>query len=159
MKESEEDRHDSGDVPDVFKIFELFDYGTAIFDIDEDDDLDCLVTQRTHFDKDTPSATYVWIYGGGNGQDKTTVSFQVKPGPTVDTFLAIPDYDPDHEITGKFEYADYKNCAVMRMPFMNREECILWVTAEIKADVPQYCNEIYQDICGHTSPVYDESCN
>ncbi|XP_077512303.1 uncharacterized protein LOC144123328 [Amblyomma americanum] len=56
-------------------------------------------------------------------------------------------------------YTDYKDCVVMEFPFEDHQECLMWVTSEVKDKVPHYCTDQYQDNCEDGVKAYDkESC-
>ncbi|KAK8786599.1 hypothetical protein V5799_023624, partial [Amblyomma americanum] len=49
------------EVVDAFKAMQEFPVGIAAFDEDLDGGLDCLVTIRTEFDKESQKASYAWF--------------------------------------------------------------------------------------------------
>ncbi|KAL1439524.1 hypothetical protein MTO96_001289 [Rhipicephalus appendiculatus] len=117
----------SQDVPDTFKVFADHDHGIAMFDIDQDGDLDCLTATRTEFDKDIPSATYVWQLGGLNGKELNQITFHFKAGPTPDQAIFTQSGTDGSEQILKTVYTDYKACALFDFPYGGRQECMLQV--------------------------------
>ncbi|XP_065282267.1 uncharacterized protein [Dermacentor albipictus] len=140
----------------AFTVFEKFRFALAIFDEDQDGDLDCVSTVRTQFDKSIPSATYVWMFKGNNPRN---VTFHIKPGPTFDTSTYTMDDDYEHEYNAYFYYSDYENCVIFGMPHLDRDECMLWVTKRVKDEVPQICTDKYIENCDMQVMAYDkDSC-
>uniref|UniRef100_A0A023GDM8 Putative lipocalin-2 1 n=1 Tax=Amblyomma triste TaxID=251400 RepID=A0A023GDM8_AMBTT len=145
------------DVVDAFKIFENLDNAVAMLDVDLDGDLDCLVAKRTEFDKNGPSATYVWILSGLNGEEKNNITFHLKPGPSPDKPAFTLGNGGGPEQIANFVFADYQSCAVIQLPYGGGQECMLWVTNETKDNYPQYCVDQYEDNCGGQKIAYDEN--
>ncbi|KAH8009666.1 hypothetical protein HPB51_018963 [Rhipicephalus microplus] len=104
------------------QIFEQHEYGIAMLDVDQDGDLDCLTARRTEFDKDAPSATYVWQLKGLNGKEKREITFHFKPGPTPDQAIFTLDDTDGTEHLLKTLYTDYHACALLQLPYAGREE-------------------------------------
>ncbi|XP_037285551.2 uncharacterized protein LOC119178449 [Rhipicephalus microplus] len=144
------------EVLNTFKIFEQHEYGIAMLDVDQDGDLDCLTARRTEFDKDAPSATYVWQLKGLNGKEKREITFHFKPGPTPDQAIFTLDDTDGTEHLLKTLYTDYHACALLQLPYAGREECMLWVTEESKSNVPETCVDQFRQHCGVEVVAYDE---
>ncbi|XP_077554179.1 uncharacterized protein LOC144169054 [Haemaphysalis longicornis] len=146
------------DTPDVFKLFDHFDYVVAIFDQDEDGDLDCVTNVRTQLDMDVPSATYVWMLKGLNGKERRNATLHMFAGQAQDESQFTWD-DESTVNVAHFIYTDYKDCVVVDIPFNNIQQCMLWVTNEVKHNIPQHCVEHYDDICPDPIWKFDrESC-
>ncbi|KAL3246720.1 hypothetical protein MRX96_057453 [Rhipicephalus microplus] len=147
------------EIADVKKVFDNFDSVVAIFDIDKDGDLDCLSGARTYYDKHSSTATYVWFLKGLNGHKAQNISYEVRPGPKPNQFL-FKNQDTDEPVQeGTYDYTDYKSCVVMEMPYNDSEECVLWVTWNVVNDIPQDCQDQYEDNCDDAKLAYDkESC-
>ncbi|XP_077515169.1 uncharacterized protein LOC144125557 isoform X2 [Amblyomma americanum] len=143
-------------VADAFKIFRDFDYGVGILDIDQDGKLDCVTARRTEFDKNGPSATYVWILPGPNGKEKKNVTLHIRAGsaPNKPVFTVGDGGAPEQ--AANFIYADYKTCSVFELPFDGVQECMLWTSKESKDDVPQHCVEQFEDNCDLKNAAYDK---
>uniref|UniRef100_A0A6M2D4B8 Putative lipocalin-5 1 n=1 Tax=Rhipicephalus microplus TaxID=6941 RepID=A0A6M2D4B8_RHIMP len=140
----------------AFTVFENFPFALAVFDMDQDGDLDCVSAIRTQFDKSEPSATYVWMFKGNNPRN---VTFHIKPGPTFDTSTYTMDDDYEHEYHANFYFSDYKNCVIFGMPHLDTDECMLWVTKKVKDDVPPICTDKYKENCDMQVMAYDqETC-
>ncbi|XP_075538238.1 uncharacterized protein LOC142572777 [Dermacentor variabilis] len=146
-------------IVDAFQLFRTFPYAVAVYDVDNDGDLDCLTTVRTNFMEEPLSATYVFILKGLGGNESRNITYHIKPGPTPDMVFYTVDDDYDFVQVGHFIYSDYKSCAVVGFPFGGRQECILWTTKDVLNDVPEHCMDQYKDICGDAVNLYDEeSC-
>ncbi|KAK8765201.1 hypothetical protein V5799_032188 [Amblyomma americanum] len=144
------------DVVDAFKAIGAVVYSIALFDIDQDGDLDCVTALRTEFDKSVPSATYVWILPGLSGKEKKNVTIHVRAGTSPDKpVLTVGDDGPEQ--TAKFFYTDYKTCAVFEAPFQGLEECMVWVAKDVIADPPQDCVDEYEDNCDVKHIACDEN--
>ncbi|XP_077515171.1 uncharacterized protein LOC144125558 [Amblyomma americanum] len=147
------------DTVDAFKIFENFPSAVALYDIDQDGDLDCMTAERTELSNNPRHATYILSLKGLNGHQARNITFHITPGPTPDIKLFTVNEDYDHELQGRFIYTDYVNCAIDEFPIDNRQECILWVNTEVKDNVPQSCLDQFQENCENGVLAYDEdSC-
>uniref|UniRef100_A0A131YR96 Lipocalin n=1 Tax=Rhipicephalus appendiculatus TaxID=34631 RepID=A0A131YR96_RHIAP len=144
-------------VPDTFKVFADHEHAIAMLDVDQDGDLDCLTATRTEFNKDIPSATYVWQLGGLNGKEKNQVTFHFKAGPTPDQAIFTQDGTDGSEHIVKTVYTDYETCALFQFPYGGRQECMLWVTDEAKNNVPQKCVDQFRQHCDVEVVAYDEN--
>ncbi|XP_054931999.1 uncharacterized protein [Dermacentor andersoni] len=154
-----ESNAETQDVPDIMKIFETHPYGVAIFDIDNDGDLDCLTAIRTKYDNDGPSADYVWLLKGLKGHVKKNITYHFKKGDAPDKAFVTVDDDPQNQEARAF-YADFQTCAVLDIPYNGKPECTLWTTDEVKDNVPSQCTEQYKKNCEVEVVVYDkESCS
>ncbi|XP_077554180.1 uncharacterized protein LOC144169055 [Haemaphysalis longicornis] len=143
------------ETPDVFKLFEIFDYVVAIFDQDGDGDLDCLTNVRTYLNQDIPYSTYVWMLKDHDGKNRKNVTMHMFAGRSKDESVFFMDDNPKKNVA-KFIYTDYKECVVMTVPYNDIEQCMLWVTDEVKSNIPEHCIEQYDDICPVPSWVFDE---
>ncbi|XP_077554426.1 uncharacterized protein LOC144169243 [Haemaphysalis longicornis] len=140
---------------DPFEVYEWYPMAVAIFDQDQDGDLDCLLSKRTEFDMAARTATYVLTFG----PDRQTITFHIKDGPTPGTsYINDNNGEGDWQIA-TMDYAESKTCSVMQFPFRNRQECILWTVPEMANRVPQSCIEHFEDICELSAPIYDENCD
>ncbi|XP_077515172.1 uncharacterized protein LOC144125560 isoform X1 [Amblyomma americanum] len=143
-------------IPEDDKAIGAVVYSIALFDIDQDGDLDCVTALRTEFDKSVPSATYVWILPGLSGKEKKNVTIHVRAGTLPDKpVLTVGDDGPEQ--TAKFFYTDYKTCATFEAPFQGLEECMVWVAKDVIADPPQDCVDQYEDNCDVKHIAYDEN--
>ncbi|XP_075535409.1 uncharacterized protein LOC142570998 [Dermacentor variabilis] len=148
------------DVSDIMKVFETHPYGVAIFDIDNDGDLDCLTAVRTKFDNDGPTADYVWLLKGLNGHVKKNITYHFEKGDAPDKAFVTVDDDDRQNQEARAIYADYQTCAVLDIPYNGKPECTLWTTDEVKDNVPSQCTEQYKKNCEVEVVVYDkESCS
>ncbi|XP_077512309.1 uncharacterized protein LOC144123331 [Amblyomma americanum] len=151
-----EKRHDT---VDAFKSLENFEYAVALYDIDNDGDLDCLNAVRTEFEREPKSATYVLSLKGPNGQNVRNYTYFLRPGHTPDRNVVVIDNDFDHPLNDRYVYSDYENCIIMKFPLEDREACVLWVSSAVKDDVPQTCVDQFQENCSEGTPTYDkDSC-
>ncbi|XP_077545739.1 uncharacterized protein LOC144158606 [Haemaphysalis longicornis] len=142
------------EITDTRKLYEAFPFVVAIFDQDEDGDLDCVTSTRTNIDVEANTATYVWSLQGGNGHEKRNITFNLKPGPTPDSAVYTPEDDKSKEELVSFIYTDYKDCVIVEMPFKNHLECMLWVSDEVKDNIPQLCLDMFEDICDDKISAY-----
>ncbi|XP_065282495.1 uncharacterized protein [Dermacentor albipictus] len=149
----------ANDSSKIYKVFENFENIVAIFDIDKDGDLDCLTAVRTDYNRGARSTKYVWILKGLHGHQSRNVTYLVLAGPERGEFM-FKNLDDDGPFQkGSYDYSDYKNCIVMRIPYNSGEECVLWVTEEVKNNIPQNCMDYYEDSCDNAKLAYDkESC-
>nr|XP_037285506.1 uncharacterized protein LOC119178410 isoform X1 [Rhipicephalus microplus] len=146
--------HYKDDVPDAFKIFRDHAYGVTILDSDGDGELECMTTKRTEYNPEAPSATFVWILKGLNGHEKKNIPFHVRPSNSShEVLLNFDDDNRDRILT--VLYTDYKDCVVLEMPLLGKEECMLVVTREVKDAVPQHCFEHYDSNCYNKVTTYD----
>ncbi|KAH6940220.1 hypothetical protein HPB50_026342 [Hyalomma asiaticum] len=113
--------------PVAWQVFHISPFAIAAFDSDLDGDLDCLIAIREEYDPEDHFAKYLWVF---------------------------PDGKPERIAT--FGYTDYKTCAVTDVPFKNIETCVLWVTKDVLADIPQNCVHGYEESCGIKLPAFDE---
>ncbi|KAH7962458.1 hypothetical protein HPB52_016211 [Rhipicephalus sanguineus] len=133
----------------MIEVFDNFASAVAVFDVDKDGDLDCLSTVRIDYDKDASTATYVWLLRSLNGHDANVKKY----------FIYIIAADEPLQI-GTYHYSDYKNCIVMEMPYHGDDECVLWVSEKAIDDVPQACQDHYEDNCEDAKLSYDkDSCS
>lgn len=147
------------DVVDAFEIFRTIPYAVAVYDVDNDGDLDCLTTVRTDFSEEPLSATYVFLLRGLGGHESRNITYHIKPGPTPDRVPYTMDDDNDFVQEGHFIYTDYKSCTVMEFLFEGKQECLLWTTKDSLHNVPEHCMDEYNDICSDAVKIYDEeSC-
>ncbi|XP_075538243.1 uncharacterized protein LOC142572779 [Dermacentor variabilis] len=147
-------------VADIMKVFEKHPYGVAILDTDNDGDLDCLTAVRTKFDKDGPSADYVWLLKGLNGHVKTNITVHFEKGDAPDKAFVTIDDDDGPQQEARAIYADFQTCAVMEIPYNGNPQCMLWTTDEVKDNVPDKCTEQFRKNCDVEVVAYDkESCS
>ncbi|KAH6939544.1 hypothetical protein HPB50_019332 [Hyalomma asiaticum] len=167
-------------------VFDNFENVVAIFDVDKDGDLDCLTAVRTDYDKDASIVTYLWILKSVNGHQWRNISFEARPGPMPSQFLIrnkdadepyklgtydYTDYkncvvmempynhsDGDAPLqVGKYLYSDYKDCLLLEMPYENSQECMLWISWEVKNNIPKACTDHYEDSCDDSKLAFDEA--
>uniref|UniRef100_A0A023GAC0 Putative lipocalin-5 1 n=1 Tax=Amblyomma triste TaxID=251400 RepID=A0A023GAC0_AMBTT len=147
------------DIVDAFKVYESFPYVLALYDIDNDGDLDCLNAVRTDLEKEPRSATYTLSLKDKDLQNIRIYTYYLTPGPTPDTTVVIIDNDYEHPLTNRIAYTDYEKCSVMEFPINQREVCVMWVRDSVKDEVPETCVAQYQKNCREATPVYDkDSC-
>ncbi|KAK8786600.1 hypothetical protein V5799_023625 [Amblyomma americanum] len=142
------------------KVFEAFPVGIAVFDEDLDGDLDCLSSVRTDFDKESQKASYTWFLMGKNGHSRKNMTLHLRPGATPDkAVFTVDDSDGPWE-TAEFVYSDYQDCNIVDLPYEGTEQCIMWVSDEVKDDVPQECKDQFEYLCEIEVMAYDkDSCN
>ncbi|XP_077513053.1 uncharacterized protein LOC144124291 [Amblyomma americanum] len=75
------------DIANAFKIFENFPSAVALYDIDQDGDLDCMTAERTEFSNNPRQATYILSLKGLNGHQARNITYRIRPGPTPDATL------------------------------------------------------------------------
>ncbi|XP_037280911.2 uncharacterized protein LOC119174188 [Rhipicephalus microplus] len=136
------------DAPDTFKIFETFRFAVSISDSDNDTVFECLQANRTAFNAEQKTATYVFIFP--NTQEQ--IPFHVKYDDTPGIFTFTVDKDPTPR-DGIFYYTDYVNCDVVDIEFRGHQ-CILWAQRSVKDNVPQDCIDHFVDICGVVVPEH-----
>ncbi|XP_077544641.1 uncharacterized protein LOC144157742 [Haemaphysalis longicornis] len=144
------------DITEVRKIYQAFPSLLAIFDQDEDGDLDCVTAERLEYDFEASTATYAWLLAGGNGHEKRNITFQLKPGPTLDTAIYTLDDDESKHYIVKYPYADYENCLIAELQYRGLPECMLWVTREVKDNIPQKCIDIFTYYCDQGVSLYSQ---
>uniref|UniRef100_A0A023GCZ8 Putative lipocalin-2 1 n=1 Tax=Amblyomma triste TaxID=251400 RepID=A0A023GCZ8_AMBTT len=137
----------NGDVLDAFQVFANCPEAVLLYDNDETGSHLCLTTARQNFDENGPTATYVWQMKGLNGHAKKNITFHLKPGQTPDEAVFWLDADEGKEQVARLVYADYKSCGIFLVPLNGMIECMLWVTEEVKDNVPQYCIDQYDRNC------------
>ncbi|XP_077547636.1 uncharacterized protein LOC144159841 [Haemaphysalis longicornis] len=113
------------------QAIEEFPEAIAIFDQDKDGDLDCVYSKRVNYDETTHEAAYTWFLQGDN--DKGT------------------------EYAATVHYSDYKDCLIIELPFHTTLECVLWISVEVKDNIPQTCIDMYEDNCDNTPPIYSQN--
>ncbi|XP_075538245.1 uncharacterized protein LOC142572780 isoform X2 [Dermacentor variabilis] len=113
--------------PDVGKVFEGFRAGLALFDIDNDGDLDCVTATQQDYNASVPSVTYVWHLQPLNGHEARNIYFYVRPGDGPGQIL-----------------------------FKDKNECMLWISWEANNNVPQRCTDEYEDKCEDAKQAFDE---
>uniref|UniRef100_A0A023GA10 Putative lipocalin-5 1 n=1 Tax=Amblyomma triste TaxID=251400 RepID=A0A023GA10_AMBTT len=142
------------DFTNAFESFKYFPRGIAIFDEDEDGDLDCLRAKLTKFQND--SATYVWFV---KGDPPKRIAVDIQPGPTPDVVVYEMDNDKGHEHKAYFFYIDY-NCMLHDFYHNGNRECVMWVQPDIAENLPQICTDKYLEYCNTQKIVYDkDSCS
>ncbi|XP_037562330.1 uncharacterized protein LOC119441786 [Dermacentor silvarum] len=146
--------------PDVGKVFEGFRAGLALFDVDNDGDLDCLTTTEVDYDASVPSAVYIWFLQGVNGHEGRNITYYVRPGDGPGQLL-LKDQNVDGPLqTATIFYSDYKDCVVVDLPYENSQECMLWISWEVKNNVPQRCIDEYDGSCENAKQTFDdETCS
>ncbi|KAH7966885.1 hypothetical protein HPB49_020267 [Dermacentor silvarum] len=146
-------------VTDAFKVFEVFPQAVAVFDADDDGDLDCVVVVRQHLDENSKTASYLWLLPSLNGRQAENHTNYLKEGPTPDKPVFIADDGADGEQTANFLYTNYKNCVVVDIPFKKRRSCGLWVSPDAVHSFPHECTDQFEDSCDMTVSVFDdETC-
>ncbi|XP_054932095.1 uncharacterized protein [Dermacentor andersoni] len=143
-------------VTDAFKTLRAFPYVMSIYDADADGDLNCVYAVRTDFSDEPLQATYVLLVNGIGGRQPRNITYHIKPGPSPDVtlFTIDDDYDNVHEC--HFDYTDYKNCVILEFLFVGGQDCLLWITKEALADIPEECMRQYVDTCDQVPKSYDE---
>ncbi|KAL3246725.1 hypothetical protein MRX96_057456 [Rhipicephalus microplus] len=143
--------------PDLAKVFQGFRSGVALFDVDQDGDLDCVSAVQEDYDESVPSVTYVWILKGVNGHEAKNISYYVRRGDAPDEFLFKDKNDEKPLQTGRCIYSDYKNCVLIELPYGSSQECMLWISWEVKNNVPKACTDEFEEYCGDSKLSYDEA--
>uniref|UniRef100_A0A023G5E8 Putative lipocalin-5 1 n=1 Tax=Amblyomma triste TaxID=251400 RepID=A0A023G5E8_AMBTT len=143
---------------DSFKSLANFPYAVALYDADEDGDLDCLMAVRTEFSLAPPSATYVVFQKDLKAHTVVNATHYLQPGPTPDSNVVILNNDYQHPLRNHFLFTDYENCIILESPMGGRQECALWVNSALK-DIPDICFDQFQDNCDNGVKAYDQdSC-
>uniref|UniRef100_A0A131YRI9 Lipocalin n=1 Tax=Rhipicephalus appendiculatus TaxID=34631 RepID=A0A131YRI9_RHIAP len=143
------------DVPDSFKIFQAFENPIGMIDTNNDSVLECLSARRAEIDPDTQTATYVWSLVGDDGKGRKYIPFYHSPGSTPDETRFSIGSKNRPRATGHFLYTDYKNCAILELPY-HGDQCTLWVSKAARDSIPDVCMEHYADVCGDGAPIYDK---
>ncbi|XP_075535403.1 uncharacterized protein LOC142570994 [Dermacentor variabilis] len=140
-------------------MFEIFPHAVAVFDADEDGDLDCVVVVRQHLDQNSKTASYLWLVPSLNGRPPENHTNYFKEGSTPDKPVFVTDDGADGEKTANFVYTNYENCVVVDIGFKEKQSCGLWVTSNAVHSFPQECVDHFEDNCDMTVSVFDEeSC-
>ncbi|XP_077539586.1 uncharacterized protein LOC144152226 [Haemaphysalis longicornis] len=139
-------------LPDAFKIFQIFSDVAAIYDVNNDTGLDCLIAKRTDIDLDARTAVYTWMLKSEDGKHREEIPFFVQGAadPGYLTFYTVDDPTPKE---GVYLYSDYKNCVTLKMEY-HGNQCLLWVQQELKDSVPQNCIDHFVADCGAIVPLY-----
>ncbi|XP_065282486.1 uncharacterized protein [Dermacentor albipictus] len=138
-------------------VFGGFRSGLALFDMDNDGDLDCVSTVTEDFDESVPSVTYVWLLNAVNGHKARNISFYVRGSDTPGEFL-FKDKNADGPLqSGTYLYSDYKDCLILEMPYGSSQECMMWISWEVKDQPPQDCTDQYQDKCEIGKLAFDDA--
>uniref|UniRef100_A0A034WXN5 Lipocalin 26 n=1 Tax=Rhipicephalus microplus TaxID=6941 RepID=A0A034WXN5_RHIMP len=144
---------------DFFKVIQIHPNGVAILDTDEDGDLECLKAVRTKFEEGQ-AADYVWILKGLHGRPKRNITVHFKKADQPDRAIVAIDDDEDWKQESRLIYADYKNCAVVEIPYNDNTQCMLWTSEEAKDNVPSQCTEEFRKNCDKEVVAYDKAtCN
>lgn len=145
---------------DTFDVMRALPHAVAIYDVDDDGDLDCVTAVRTEFSEEPQRATYVLLFKGVGGNQPRNVTFHITHGSTPDTNRFTLDDDYDFVQEARFYYTNYQNCAIMEHPFAGLQECILWTTIDSFHDIPENCMLEYKNTCKDAAKPYDEeSCS
>ncbi|XP_077538977.1 uncharacterized protein LOC144151731 [Haemaphysalis longicornis] len=138
--------------PDAFEIFQIFSDVVAIYDVNNDIGLDCLIAKRTDIDLDAHTVVYTWILKSEDGKPREKILFfvQAEANPGYLTFYTDDDPTPKE---GVYLYSDYKNCVTLKMEYRGNQ-CLLWVQPELKDSVPQNCIDHFVADCGAIVPLY-----
>uniref|UniRef100_A0A131YQF8 Lipocalin n=1 Tax=Rhipicephalus appendiculatus TaxID=34631 RepID=A0A131YQF8_RHIAP len=151
-----ENHQSKPDVVDAFKALAAFPYAVAMADNDDSGDLNCMTAVRTKFSKKPPVFVYASFMKGRKG-DNRTITYHIKPGPTIDTTEFTVDDDYDHTSQAHYLFSDYKNCIIMELPIYGKQECVLWTRAKKADNVPAICKEQLQEKCKNAVISYDEN--
>ncbi|KAL1478602.1 hypothetical protein MTO96_034962, partial [Rhipicephalus appendiculatus] len=136
--------------------FLAFPHAVAVFDADDDGDLDCLFVVRQYVHEDSKTASYMWVLPPVNGRQAENHTYYWREGLTPDKPVFTADDGADGEQTAHFIYTNYENCAVADIPFKNKPNCGLWVTKDALHSIPQECEDQFEDNCDMTVLVFDE---
>ncbi|XP_077538828.1 uncharacterized protein LOC144151594 [Haemaphysalis longicornis] len=138
--------------PDAFKVFQVFGDAAAIFDSNDDNILECVLSNRTAIDLDARTAVFTWTLRSPDGKPGEKVSFfahaEAEPGA-----LTIYTNDDPTPTEGAYTYSDYQDCVILKIHFQG-DQCILWVQRELKDSVPQHCIDHFVADCGAVVPLY-----
>ncbi|KAL3246724.1 hypothetical protein MRX96_057455 [Rhipicephalus microplus] len=145
------------EIPDAAKVFHGFRSGLALFDVDNDGDLDCVSTITEDYDESVPSITYVWLLKGVNGHEAKNISYYVRSGNAPDEFLFKDKNDNKPLQIGRYVYSDYKDCLILEMPYGSSQECMLWISWEVKNNIPKVCMDQLEDNCEGSKLSFDEA--
>ncbi|XP_077535376.1 uncharacterized protein LOC144147178 isoform X3 [Haemaphysalis longicornis] len=140
------------DVPDAFKAYGAFPYAVAITDSNNDTIFECLAAERTEFDYEAKTATYIWFVSDGPEKSRNGYPFYYTEGPTLDSANYVVGKDGVSQVE-YVRYTDYKDCLISEASYFG-EQCTLWVSKEVQDLVPEHCLEQFGDICGFAVPVY-----
>ncbi|KAL1439528.1 hypothetical protein MTO96_001293 [Rhipicephalus appendiculatus] len=143
------------DVTDAFKAMAAFPYAVALADTDEDGDLDCMAAVRRKYSKDPPRVVFDSFIKSPNG-DIRSITYHIKPGPTIDSVEFTVNDDYDHVFEAHFFFSDYKDCLIMELPIDNKPMCVMWTLETFAGNIPAICTEQLLANCEDAVLSYDE---
>ncbi|XP_037510179.1 uncharacterized protein LOC119386960 isoform X1 [Rhipicephalus sanguineus] len=146
------------DTTDAFKLLEVFPYAIALFDADQDGDLECVMMLKEHLDQNKKTTSYVMLLPPLNGRPAENHTYHAREGAAPDKLLFTLDDGVDEQSVN-FIYTNYKNCVVVDIPFKNKQSCGLWVKKDALHSLPQECLDQFEDNCDMAfSRFDDETC-
>ncbi|XP_049511090.1 uncharacterized protein LOC125939752 [Dermacentor silvarum] len=143
------------DLADAFEIFDKFPYVVLVYTSGDDPEFQCLTNKRTELDMDAKKATYVWMFKGHNGSERKNVALHLSAGDAPDWAVFTLNNDTEHSSPAHFVYTDYKYCVVTEIP-LDGDQCQLWVSEDVKDNIPQYCLDQLEDICDVSYEEYSK---
>ncbi|XP_037510180.1 uncharacterized protein LOC119386960 isoform X2 [Rhipicephalus sanguineus] len=118
------------DTTDAFKLLEVFPYAIALFDADQDGDLECVMMLKEHLDQNKKTTSYVMLLPPLNGRPAENHTYHAREGAAPDKLLFTLD-----------------------------DGCGLWVKKDALHSLPQECLDQFEDNCDMAfSRFDDETC-
>ncbi|KAH6928775.1 hypothetical protein HPB50_019475 [Hyalomma asiaticum] len=142
-------------VTDTFELFDRFPYVVLVYSSGDDPEFQCLTNKRTELDMEAKKATYVWMFKGRNGTPRKNVALHLSAGDSPDRVVLTVNNDTEHSTVAHFVYTDYKECVIVELSY-DGDQCQLWVSADVKDDVPQHCLDQLEDICDVSEEEYSK---
>ncbi|XP_075752295.1 uncharacterized protein LOC119174133 [Rhipicephalus microplus] len=138
---------------DAFQLFALFSDAAGVKDVNREPLFKCLRANRTEFDYQAPSATYLWSLNAGEGKPRNYVPVHYTAGKTSSTFFTSFNSDPSNQKQGWFLYTDYKTCGINVIKSFGYQ-CILWVDYQKRYSYPEECDKAHAEFCGESVSLY-----
>uniref|UniRef100_G3MRL9 Lipocalin/cytosolic fatty-acid binding domain-containing protein n=1 Tax=Amblyomma maculatum TaxID=34609 RepID=G3MRL9_AMBMU len=145
---------------DNSRVFTAFPHAVAAFTSSNDTALKCSSATRTHFDPQAGRVSYAWHLKAHSGHPRRDIIFDVSFGPTPGEALVTVNNDTSRSFTALYEYSDYDNCVVAKIPYEGHQQCTLWVKKSLKHNIPRHCLDKYDESCDYRVPLIDRDiCN
>ncbi|KAK8776400.1 hypothetical protein V5799_030255 [Amblyomma americanum] len=75
-----------------------------------------------------------------------------------DTGVGFISSDISNPIPARALYSDYKNCFVLKIIFNSQEICLQWVAPRKVNAPPKACSAAFNEKCGDSVLLYNDSC-